>query len=41
MYSGERARVRGLCDLRFQMPKPLTITLSPEYRAEGTRAGAT
>ena len=36
-YSGERAGVRGCsaCELSKQLP-PLTLTLSPEYRGEGT-----
>jgi hypothetical protein len=42
LYSGERAGVRGFAqwtlvvDPRSSREPPLTLTLSPEYRGEGT-----
>jgi hypothetical protein len=37
LYSGERAGVRGDFLSPLQQKKPLTLTLSPEYKGEGTR----
>src|SRR5215210_8719473 len=37
LYSGERAGVRG-SSLRTLERRPLTLTLSPEYRGEGTES---
>ena len=37
LYSGERAGVRGFSRAAQFAEPPLTLTLSPEYRGEGTR----
>jgi hypothetical protein len=40
LYSAERPGVRGFADASTTAAIPLTLTLSPEYRGEGTEPGS-